>query len=80
MNAKKFFEAMNNDSLLEWIYQYGEGRQAAYYRTAPRRAAWAEMAKRGLTPIPLRRTPRPRGYAGRPDSHNGWLKNQGLMV
>ncbi len=81
MNAKQFFAGMNDEALRLWVLQYGEAAQAAFYRTVPRRKAWAEMRRRGLKPLPLIRAARPNGYdatVGRVVA--GYLVNQGLMV
>ncbi len=78
MKAKEFFKGMNDSDLQFWFWQYGEGRQAAHYRGVPRRTAGAEMARRGLKPLPVVRAPRPRGYADREDSYKGWLWNWGI--
>ena len=75
MNAKKFFEAMTDYDLAFWWFQYGQARQACYYRNVPRRKAWAEMQRRGLAPLPLNRTPRPRGYG----TQSGYLPNWGIL-
>lgn len=80
MKAKVWFAEMSDDSLVSWWWQYGEGRQAAFYRTVPRRKAWAEMVKRGLAPAVPQRFPRPKGYDetyGR--THKGWLFNWGIV-
>ena len=75
MKASNWFGAMNDADLQMWFFQYGEAAQAAFYRNAPRRKAWAEMERRGLKPLSFPRTPRPRGY----DSPTGYLPNWGLM-
>ena len=75
MNAKQWFADMNDAALQGWWFQYGQPRQAAFYRNVPRRKAWAEMTKRGLEPLPLTRTPRPRGY----DTPSGYLPNWGII-
>lgn len=75
MNAKQWFASMDNASLLAWFFQYGEAAQAAFYRNVPRRKAWAEMKRRGLKPLPLPRTPRPRGY----DTPSGYLPSWGIL-
>jgi hypothetical protein len=80
MKAKVWFGLMSNENLLSWWWQYGEGRQAAFYRNAPRRKAWAEMVRRGLTPNIPPRFPRPRGYDetdGR--AFKGWSFNWGIV-
>lgn len=78
MKAKEFFRGMNDYDLRFWWFQYGQGRQAAHYRGVPRRAAWAEMQRRGLPTLEFGRSPRPRGYADREDSYKGWLFNWGI--
>lgn len=75
MNAKKWFKDMSDAELKVWWFQYGQARQAAFYRTVPRRKAWAEMQRRGLQPLPTTRTPRPRGY----DTQSGYLPNWGIL-
>lgn len=75
MKAKQFFSSMNDDELAMWWFQYGEAAQAAFYRAVPRRKAGAEMQRRGLQPLPLPRTTRPKGY-GTP---SGYLPNWGIL-
>ena len=75
MKAKEFFAAMDNSELLFWWFQYGEAAQAAFYRAAPRRKAWAEIKRRGLKPLPTIRSPRPRGY----ETPSGYLINWGIL-
>ena len=80
MNAKKWFKDMSDAELKVWWFQYGQARQAAFYRTVPRRKAWAEMVRRGLTPNIPPRFPRPRGYDetdGR--AFKGWSFNWGIV-
>ena len=74
MQATTRFSRMDDQSLMDWFCQYGQGRQAPFYRQVPRRAAAAEMRRRGLTPRPDVRVPRPRGY----DTPSGYLHNWGL--
>ena len=74
MQATTRFSRMDDIALLDWFCQYGQGRQAPFYRQVPRRAAAAEMQRRGLTPLPGVRSPRPRGY----DTPSGYLHNWGL--
>jgi hypothetical protein len=75
MNASQWFKSMDDADLQAWVAQYGEAAQAAFYRNVPRRKAGAEMKRRGLKPLSLPRTPRPRGYG----SPTGYLPNWGLM-
>ena len=75
MKAANWFGAMDNAELQMWWAQYGSGYAAAFYRNVPRRKAGAEMKRRGLKPLSLPRTPRPRGYG----SPTGYLPNWGLM-
>lgn len=84
------FSDMSDSELMEWWQQYGCATQAGFYRDVPRRAARAELLRRGLPAVEHSLQcgdtlpdgsvyRRPDGYVGRPDSHpNGWLKNWGL--
>ena len=47
VKAREWFRSMDDYDLLEWAAQYGR-RGAGFYPRAPRRACYAEMAKRGL--------------------------------
>jgi hypothetical protein len=75
MKAAQWFKSMDDAELKIWFFQYGEAAQAAFYRDAPRRKAGAEMQRRGLKPLPIPRSPRPRGY----DTPTGYLPNWGIL-
>ncbi len=48
MKASAVFAIMSDGELKSWWGQYGRPNQATFYRTAPRRAAWSELKRRGL--------------------------------
>ena len=48
MKARDRFASFSDHDLVCWWGQYGVPSMACHYRSAPRRAAWTEMKKRGL--------------------------------
>lgn len=70
MKANKYFKSMDTTDLQDWWRQYGAANQAAHYRQVPRRAARAELLRRGLTaPESLGRIERPKGYGPNGDEY-----------
>ena len=87
MKAKQYFQQMSDSELVAWWHQYGAPRQAPFYPDAPRRAARAELRRRGYDIAALNAEvaawhdsiPRPAGYDGPDAWPNGWAKWWGLM-
>lgn len=73
--AQELFEECNDNDLLEWWWQYGQGEQAAYYRGVPRSTAQNEIKKRGLTEVAHKMEKERRAYGVQQmGGHKGWAE------
>ncbi len=64
MKAREWFKSLDNETLLDWFFQYGQARQAWGYRNTARRAGVTEVIRRfGACPTDPRVTVIARGAA-----------------